>query len=90
MTPGEVYKESPWEKIKQERQEYRLREKMVKGKYRKLYKSMVQGRREREKEAWLLSKKRKLHDEKQKELKKQQNKQSKLTQDANKKGAVKV
>lgn len=64
VTPGEVYKEAPWEKTKQEKQEHRLREKMVKRKYRNLYKSMMQGRKEREKEAWLLKKKRRLHDEK--------------------------
>lgn len=92
VTPGEVFKEAPWEKTKQERQEYRLREKMVKRKYRNLYKSMMQGRKEREKEAWLLNKKRKLHDEKQKEEKKQQKKQSKFTENIkkNKKGAAKV
>lgn len=39
---------------------------MVKGKYRKLYKSMMQGRKDRAKESWLLKKKRRLHDEKQK------------------------
>lgn len=35
---------------------------MVKGKYKKLYKSMMQGRQERAKEAWLLKKKRRILD----------------------------
>ncbi|XP_066141344.1 pescadillo homolog [Euwallacea fornicatus] len=64
VTSGEVYKEVPWEKNRQERQEYRLREKMVKKKHKKLYKSMMEGRNERAKEIWLLRKKRRLHDEK--------------------------
>ena len=71
---GEVVKEVPWEKDRQERQEYRLREKMVKKKHRKLYKSMMKGREDRAKEIWLLRKKRRLHEnaekEKQKEIRK--------------------
>lgn len=35
-----------------------------------MYKSMIQGRKQREKEAWLLNKKRKLHDEQQRKEKK--------------------
>lgn len=70
MKPGQVYKEVPWEKTKQERQEYKLREKMVKGKYKRLYKSMMEGRKERNKEAWLLKKKRRLLDESAQEKKK--------------------
>lgn len=64
VTPGEVYKEVPWEKNRQERQEFRLREKMIKKKHRKLYKSMMEGKKDRAKEIWLLRKKRRLHDEK--------------------------
>lgn len=70
VSAGEVYKEEPWKKIQQENQEYRLREKMVKNKYRKLYKSMMEGKKKRAKEVWLLKKKRKLHDEKVKNEKK--------------------
>ncbi|EFA12199.1 Pescadillo homolog-like Protein [Tribolium castaneum] len=77
VTPGEIYKEVPWEKSRQERQEYKLREKLVKNKHRKLYKSMMAGRKERAKEIWLLRKKRRLHDEKQKEEKKAKKKQQK-------------
>ncbi|CAG9767164.1 unnamed protein product [Ceutorhynchus assimilis] len=65
VTKGEVYKEVPWEKSRQEKQEYRLREKMVKKKHKKLYKSMMEGKEKRAKEIWLLRKKRRLHDEKQ-------------------------
>lgn len=63
MTPGEVFKEDPLQKNKEARQEYRLREKMVKNKHKRLYKSMMEGKRERKKEIWLLRKKRRLHDE---------------------------
>lgn len=74
---GEIYKEVPWEKNRQEKQEYRLREKMVKGKYRKLYKSMMEGRKNRAKEAWLLKKKRRLIDEKEVQEKKTKKKSQK-------------
>ena len=71
---GQVVKEIPWEKNRQERQEYRLREKMIKKKHRKLYKSMMKGREDRAKEIWLLRKKRRIHEnaakEKQKEIRK--------------------
>lgn len=63
MSTGEVYKEVPWEKNRQERQEFRLREKMIKKKHRKLYKSMMEGKKDRAKEIWLLRKKRRLLDE---------------------------
>ncbi|KAL1490747.1 hypothetical protein ABEB36_013394 [Hypothenemus hampei] len=64
VSTGEVYKEVPWEKSRQERQEYKLREKMIKKKHKKLYNSMMEGRKERAKAIWLLRKKRRLHDEK--------------------------
>lgn len=80
VSKGEVYKEVPWEKSKQERQEYKLREKLVKNKHRKLYKSMMAGRQERAKEIWLLRKKRRLNDEKLKEEKKAKRKLEKKTQ----------
>jgi len=70
VLPGKVYAEPAWEKKRQERQEYRLREKMVKNKHRKLYKSMMEGKKERSKEVWLLKKKRRLHDEQKKAEKK--------------------
>ncbi|CAG9862949.1 unnamed protein product [Phyllotreta striolata] len=66
VSTGEVYKEIPWEKSRQERQEFRLREKMIKNKHRHLYKSMMEGKQKRAKEIWLLRKKRRLHDEKEK------------------------
>ncbi|XP_043273790.1 pescadillo homolog [Venturia canescens] len=72
---GEIYKSDPWEKNRQEKQEYRLREKMVKKKHRNLYKSMMKGREDRAKEIWLLRKKRRLHEnaekDKRKELRKE-------------------
>ncbi|XP_015604531.1 pescadillo homolog [Cephus cinctus] len=68
---GQVTKEDPWEKEKREKQEYRLREKMIKKKHRNLYKSMMKGREERAKEIWLLRKKRRIHDETEKEKRKE-------------------
>ncbi|XP_033225638.1 pescadillo homolog [Belonocnema kinseyi] len=76
---GEVIKEIPWEKDRQERQEYRLREKMVKKKHRKLYKSMMKGREDRAKEIWLLRKKRRLHENAEKEKQKEIRKAKKTT-----------
>ncbi|KAJ9593071.1 hypothetical protein L9F63_027687, partial [Diploptera punctata] len=54
VSVGEVTKEDPNEKKKQQTQENKLREKMIKKKHRGLYKSMMKGRRERGKEVWLL------------------------------------
>ncbi|XP_012275062.1 pescadillo homolog [Orussus abietinus] len=59
---GEITVEPQWDAQRKERQEYRLREKMIKKKHRNLYKSMMQGREKRAKEIWLLRKKRRLHD----------------------------
>lgn len=74
---GEVTREDPQEKRRQERQEYRLRERMIKKKHRNLYKSMMEGRKERAKEIWLLRKKRRLHDAASKQKRKEERKQSK-------------
>lgn len=59
---GEVTKENPWEEAQWQKQEYRLREKMIKKKHRNLYRSMMKGREERRKQIWLLRKKRRIHD----------------------------
>lgn len=74
---GEIMKENPWAKAQREKQEYRLREKMIKKKHRKLYKSMMKGREDRAKQIWLLRKKRRIHDAKEKEKRKEQRKASK-------------
>jgi pescadillo protein len=63
VSTGTVAREDPAEKNWRERQEYKLREKMIKKKHRNLYRSMMKGKAERAKEAWLLAKKRRLHDE---------------------------
>ncbi|XP_008548711.1 pescadillo homolog [Microplitis demolitor] len=68
---GEIVKEVPWAKAKQEKQEFHLREKMIPKKHRNLYKSMVAGREKRAKEIWLLKKKRRLHDEEAKKAAKE-------------------
>lgn len=74
---GEIIKEIPWEKARQEKQEYRLREKMIKKKHRRLYTSMKKGREERAKAIWLLRKKRRIHDANKKEQKKEPQKTNK-------------
>jgi len=74
---GKITTENPWEKARLEKQEYRLREKMIKKKHRKLYKSMMKGREERAKEIWLLRKKRRIHETKEKEKRKEQRKANK-------------
>lgn len=74
---GKELEENPWEKARLEKQEYRLREKMIKKKHRKLYKSMMKGREERAKEIWLLRKKRRIHDAKEKEKRKEQRRANK-------------
>ncbi|XP_076673902.1 pescadillo homolog [Andrena cerasifolii] len=74
---GAVTKENPWEKNRQEKQEYRLRERMIKKKHRNLYRSMMKGREERSKQIWLLRKKRRLHDAAEKEKRKEERKQKK-------------
>lgn len=74
---GELTKEDPWEKQRQERQEYRLRERMVKKKHKNLYRSMMKGREQRAKEVWLLRKKRRIHDASEKQKRKEERKQKK-------------
>lgn len=71
---GEKMQADPWERARQEKQEYRLREKMIKKKHRKLYRSMMKGREDRAKEIWLLRKKRRIHDTNEKEKRKNQRK----------------
>lgn len=75
VSAGSVFVADPKENLRLERQEYRLREKMIKKKHRKLYRSMMQGRTERGKEAWLLNKKRQRIDEEEKKKKKQKRKE---------------
>lgn len=64
---GEVTKKNPLEEAQRQKQEYRLREKMIKNKHRNLYRSMMKGREERRKAIWLLRKKRRIHDANKKE-----------------------
>ncbi|XP_031844573.1 pescadillo homolog [Nomia melanderi] len=74
---GTVTKEDPREKSRQDRQEYRLRERMIKKKHRNLYRSMMKGREERSKEIWLLRKKRRIHDQTEKQQRKEARKKKK-------------
>ncbi|XP_032676556.1 pescadillo homolog [Odontomachus brunneus] len=64
---GEVTKKNQWEEVQRQKQEYRLREKMIKNKHRNLYRSMMKGREERRKAIWLLRKKRRIYDTDKKE-----------------------
>lgn len=64
---GEVMKENPLEKIQRDKQEHRLREKMILKKHRNLYRSMMTSRQKRAKEIWLLRKKRRIHDTNEKQ-----------------------
>lgn len=77
VKPGEVAKEIPFEKNRQDKQDYQLREKMIKKKHKRLYKSMMEGKRKRMKEIWLLRKKRRIHDENEKVEKKAAKKSAK-------------
>ncbi|XP_076232325.1 pescadillo homolog isoform X2 [Calliopsis andreniformis] len=74
---GEVTKEDPFQKKREEKQEYRLRERMIKKKHRNLYRSMMKGREERAKEIWLLRKKRRLLDAANKQKQKEERKKKK-------------
>lgn len=78
VSMGIVAREDPTEKRHQERQEHKLREKMIKKKHRNLYRSMMKGRAERGKEAWLLGKKRRLHDEQEKAKRKAEKREERM------------
>lgn len=78
VSAGVVFKEDPKQKIIENKQEYRLREKMVTRKHRNLYKSMMKGRADRSKEKWLLGKKRKNFEENEKKQRKLKKKSDNL------------
>jgi hypothetical protein len=63
VTPGQVVRVDLIEKNREERQEYKLREKMIEKKHRALYKSMMKGRAERMRDVRALKRKRKLLDQ---------------------------
>lgn len=69
VTTGVPHKDNPYQNQIEDKQAFRLREKLVRKKHRNLYKSMKAGQEKRKKEIWLLRKKRRLHDEKVKENK---------------------
>lgn len=64
VKPGRVQSADPIEEMKKEREEYKLREKMVHKKHRALYKSMMKGRALRARDVKVLEKKRALIDQK--------------------------
>ncbi|CAK1581737.1 unnamed protein product [Parnassius mnemosyne] len=78
VVSGVPYKENPYQKQIEDKQAFRLREKLVRKKHRNLYKSMKAGQEKRKKEIWLLRKKRRLHDEKVKEEKKAEKRKQKM------------
>ncbi|XP_067011888.2 pescadillo homolog [Anabrus simplex] len=79
VTAGTIAVEDPREKTQQERQEYKLREKMIQKKHRNLYRSMMKSKLERKKEIWLLRKKRRLHEEEEKAKRKAEKKLKRKT-----------
>ncbi|XP_037869278.1 pescadillo homolog [Bombyx mori] len=78
VTTGVTHKEHPYQKEIEDKQAFRLREKLVRKKHRNLYKSMKAGQEKRKKEIWLLRKKRRLHDEKIKDEKKAEKRKQKM------------
>ncbi|XP_063620418.1 pescadillo homolog [Cydia splendana] len=78
VTAGVPHKDHPYQKEIEDKQAFRLREKLVRKKHRNLYKSMKAGQEARKKEIWLLRKKRRLHDEKVKEDKKSEKRKQKI------------
>ncbi|XP_049830018.1 pescadillo homolog [Schistocerca gregaria] len=79
VTAGTVSLEDPMEKVRQDRQEYRLREKMIAKKHRKLYRSMMEGRTERAKEVWLLRKKRQQIEAEEKQHRKRERREAQVS-----------
>lgn len=78
VTTGVTHQENPYQKEIEDKQAFRLREKLVRKKHRNLYKSMKAGQEKRKKEIWLLRKKRRLHDEKAKEDKKTEKRKQRI------------
>lgn len=78
VKPGVPHKDHPYQKEIEDKQAFRLREKLVRKKHRNLYKSMKAGQEARKKEIWLLRKKRRLHDEKVDEEKKVEKRKQRL------------
>lgn len=78
VTTGVTHKDHPYQKEIEDKQAFRLREKLVKKKHRNLYKSMKAGQEKRKQEIWLLRKKRRLHDEKVKQESKALKRKQKL------------
>jgi pescadillo protein len=64
VSTGKPEKIDPAELRKEEYQEYKLREKMIHKKHRKLYQSMMKGRRDRTRDKKILMKKRRTIEEK--------------------------
>ncbi|XP_049786488.1 pescadillo homolog [Schistocerca cancellata] len=79
VTAGTVSVEDPMEKVRQDRQEYRLREKMIAKKHRKLYRSMMEGRTDRAKEVWLLRKKRQRIEAEEKQHRKRERREAQVS-----------
>lgn len=78
VTTGVPHREHPYQKQIEDKQAFRLREKLVRKKHRNLYKSMKAGQEQRKKDIWLLRKKRRLHDEKVKEEKKAEKRKQRI------------
>lgn len=77
VTKGTIEKQDPKAKQREEEAEYKMREKMVRNKHRKLYRNMMDNRKKWGKETWLLEKKRKRLEAEQADAKKESKKQQK-------------
>uniref|UniRef100_A0A1B6ERC9 Pescadillo homolog n=1 Tax=Cuerna arida TaxID=1464854 RepID=A0A1B6ERC9_9HEMI len=64
VSSGKPEKEDPAEQRREEYQEFKLREKMINKKHRRLYQSMMKGRRDRIRDKKILMKKRRIIEEK--------------------------
>lgn len=67
---GKVHRENPRAAKKQEIEEHRLKARMVKPRHRRLFSKLIKEKQEKQKENWLLQKKRKRIDAQAKEEKK--------------------
>lgn len=74
---GKVHKEDPYAEARSAKENFKLREKLVKNKHQKLHKSMKIAKQSRKKEAWLLKKKRGNLEQNEKEARKQKRKEQK-------------
>jgi len=74
---GKVFKENKRQIKKIAVEEHRLQARMVKSRHRNLFRKLIREKQSKEKEEWLLKKKRRVHEAKVKVEKKQKRKENK-------------